>query len=206
MEAHGYGDKVVTMSFSEFGRTWQQNASFGTDHGTGGPVFLYGDPNNISTGLKGSQPDLTDLGYYDDPEYQYDFKTIYSALLKNWLCIDPMIVDHVLQDSIEPFPGLVTACNYDDSANNRSALLGHRLNLEDLNVIDIYYAINYYSKVKLELLNQYGQLLFTLKDEVIEAGSHVKSFNRNQYNLPTGDYYYRLKVGGETHIKRLKIM
>lgn len=205
LNAHGFADKVITMSFSEFGRTWQQNASYGTDHGTGGPVFLYGSPDNISTGIIGSQPDLTDLSYYDDPEHEHDFKQIYAALLKNWLCVDPMVVNHVLKNDIDPLPGLVTACNYQDNANNRAALLGHRMNMEDLNVIDIYYATNYNAKVKIEILNQYGQLLFTLEDKISESGSHILSFSRNDYDLPVGDYYYRLKTSGETHTKRLKL-
>ena len=36
------GDKVLGMTFSEFGRTIHENGSLGTDHGTGTPVLLFG--------------------------------------------------------------------------------------------------------------------------------------------------------------------
>jgi uncharacterized protein (DUF1501 family) len=35
-------DRVIVLAFSEFGRRVEENASFGTDHGTAGPVFLAG--------------------------------------------------------------------------------------------------------------------------------------------------------------------
>src|SRR5262249_47257564 len=37
-------DRVVVLTFSEFGRTVKENGSAGTDHGTAGPVLLAGMP------------------------------------------------------------------------------------------------------------------------------------------------------------------
>ena len=34
-------DKVLGMTFSEFGRTIYENGSAGTDHGTGGPMLMF---------------------------------------------------------------------------------------------------------------------------------------------------------------------
>ncbi|MFW5682999.1 MAG: DUF1501 domain-containing protein, partial [Phycisphaeraceae bacterium] len=42
LDATGHADRVVTLTFSEFGRRVRENASQGTDHGAAGPVFLTG--------------------------------------------------------------------------------------------------------------------------------------------------------------------
>src|SRR6185503_3079601 len=63
---------VMLFSFSEFGRRVEQNASGGTDHGTGNNMFM------ISGGLKqkgliNEMPDLADL-QEGDLKYKVDFK------------------------------------------------------------------------------------------------------------------------------------
>ena len=40
LEAHGWGDDVAIMCFSEFGRRVAENGSAGTDHGSAGPMFV----------------------------------------------------------------------------------------------------------------------------------------------------------------------
>src|SRR5438270_2914794 len=42
LAAHGNDTRVLTMTFSEFGRRIAQNASGGTDHGEASPLFLIG--------------------------------------------------------------------------------------------------------------------------------------------------------------------
>ncbi len=44
LKAQGNDKKTVVMTFSEFGRRVQENASHGTDHGTAAPMFVFGSP------------------------------------------------------------------------------------------------------------------------------------------------------------------
>lgn len=78
-------DRVVVMSFSEFGRRVDENSSAGTDHGAAGPVFLAGP--SVNGGIIGDHPSLTDL---DDGDLKMhtDFRRIYSTLLTRWLSVD----------------------------------------------------------------------------------------------------------------------
>lgn len=80
------GRQVVTMIYSEFGRRVMANASDGTDHGTAGPVFLFGDP--IRGGFLGEDPSLTDL---DDGDLRagVDFRSIYASVLDRVLGAEP---------------------------------------------------------------------------------------------------------------------
>ncbi len=85
LKATGHQERVLTVAFSEFGRRVQQNASGGTDHGTAGPMFLFGP--QVSPGLIGEHPSLTDL---DDGDliHRIDFRSVYASVLDNWMKID----------------------------------------------------------------------------------------------------------------------
>lgn len=85
LKAIGQSSRVTTMAFSEFGRRVRQNASGGTDHGTAGPLFMFGE--HIKSGLLGTHPSLTRLDQ-GDLIYNLDFRHIYADVLGNWLKMD----------------------------------------------------------------------------------------------------------------------
>ncbi len=74
--------KVLTMTFSEFGRRVGQNASGGTDHGTAAPMFLAGPM--VKGGVYGEHPSLKDLDE-GDLKFNIDFRTVYAGVLDGWL-------------------------------------------------------------------------------------------------------------------------
>lgn len=79
-------DDVLLMTFSEFGRRVEENASGGTDHGTANQVFLIG--NNLKKkGIYNQAPNLSDLDG-GDLKYNVDFKNIYATITKKWLNSD----------------------------------------------------------------------------------------------------------------------
>ncbi|OMP77618.1 DUF1501 domain-containing protein [[Flexibacter] sp. ATCC 35208] len=77
---------VVVMTFSEFGRRVEQNASNGTDHGTANNMFLIGGGLK-QQGLLNDGPDLMNLKD-GDLQYKVDFKRVYATLLNKWLGAD----------------------------------------------------------------------------------------------------------------------
>lgn len=85
MVAHGQGDRVLCLCFSEFGRRVQENASGGTDHGTAGPVFLAG--TQVKAGLIGDTPSVSDLKD-GDLQHHTDFRQVYATVLSQWLHAD----------------------------------------------------------------------------------------------------------------------
>ena len=77
-------ERVVVLTFSEFGRTVRENASAGTDHGTSGPVFLAGP--GVKPGLVGTTPNLLDLDpKHGDLRMSVDFRQVYATVLEDWL-------------------------------------------------------------------------------------------------------------------------
>lgn len=89
LDAIGKADKVVTLTFSEFGRRAQENASLGTDHGAAAPMFLIG--NSVKGGLHGPIPDLDNL-QQGDVGHTQDFREVYAATLSQWMGGDPHAV------------------------------------------------------------------------------------------------------------------
>ncbi len=82
LKKSGNQDRVLVMTFSEFGRRVSVNASGGTDHGAAAPMFLMGP--KITPGLLGQHPSLTDLDS-GDLKYNTDFRSVYATILQNWL-------------------------------------------------------------------------------------------------------------------------
>jgi uncharacterized protein (DUF1501 family) len=76
-------ERVVVLTFSEFGRTVRENDSGGTDHGTSGPVLLAGA---VKPGPVGKTPSLLDLDpQYGDLRTEIDFRRVYATILEDWL-------------------------------------------------------------------------------------------------------------------------
>jgi uncharacterized protein (DUF1501 family) len=82
----GMADRVAILTFSEFGRRVQENASNGTDHGAAAPVFVVGPVAH--PGLVGDHPSLDKL---DDGDLKFhtDFRRVYASLLSDWLGLPP---------------------------------------------------------------------------------------------------------------------
>ncbi|RYY22147.1 MAG: DUF1501 domain-containing protein, partial [Chitinophagaceae bacterium] len=77
----GVDDRVIGMTFSEFGRRVKSNSSLGTDHGAAAPVFVFG--KNVRSGITGNNPAIpVTASVNDNIPFQYDFRSIYASILK----------------------------------------------------------------------------------------------------------------------------
>jgi len=83
LAAHGKADKVVVMTWSEFGRRVDENGSLGTDHGTAAPLFVLGNP--VTRGVYGEPPSLSNLDENGNLKYTVDFRSIYATVLDRWM-------------------------------------------------------------------------------------------------------------------------
>ncbi len=85
LTAHGRGDDLLVMTFSEFGRRVDENSSDGTDHGAAAPLFVLG--NSVAGGIYGDHPSLSNLGD-GDLIHEIDFRAVYTTVLRHWLEAD----------------------------------------------------------------------------------------------------------------------
>ncbi|HJM64709.1 MAG: hypothetical protein CMN05_10240 [Roseibacillus sp.] len=81
----GNKDRVLTFTYSEFGRRATENYSGGTDHGQAQPMFLFGP--GVKAGVHGTQPSLSDLDARGNLKMQVDFRRVYAGVLDKWLHI-----------------------------------------------------------------------------------------------------------------------
>ena len=95
LEYHKTDEKVLGMTFSEFGRTILSNASNGTDHGSAAPLFFFG--NAVKGGVTGNNPQIDrNMTYEDNLAYEYDFRQLYSSVLEQWFGVDTGIRNELL--------------------------------------------------------------------------------------------------------------
>ncbi len=86
LDGHGKAHDVLLMTWSEFGRRAQDNASNGTDHGTSAPHFVVGDA--VGAGIYGNAPNLTNLDSNGNLLVENDFRSYYGTILADWLKAD----------------------------------------------------------------------------------------------------------------------
>lgn len=101
LEKHGVAERVVVVTFSEFGRRVKENGSAGTDHGTAGPMFLLGPA--VRGGRHGAPPRLDALDGGGDLVMTTDFRAVYATLLDRWLDVPHA---RVLGETFTPLPVL----------------------------------------------------------------------------------------------------
>ena len=92
-------ERVLTMTYSEFGRRVFQNKSYGTDHGEAAPMFFLSpflNPNPIGS--------LPSLEYIDNIEYEYDFRSVYGSVLMDWFGVDEVTIKSILYENFQYIP------------------------------------------------------------------------------------------------------
>jgi uncharacterized protein (DUF1501 family) len=83
LDRQGNSHRVLTFTFSEFGRRVQENFSGGTDHGLAQPMFIFGE--GVNAGVHGKQPSLTDMDERGNLKMEIDFRSVYACILERWL-------------------------------------------------------------------------------------------------------------------------
>ena len=96
LAARGHANRLLIMTFSEFGRRARENGSRGTDHGSGAPMFLVG--GRVRAGVIGEHPSLTQLDA-GNLRHHTDFRQVYAAILDQWLGVPSR---EVLGQAYEP--------------------------------------------------------------------------------------------------------
>jgi uncharacterized protein (DUF1501 family) len=89
LKQQGNFDRVLLITFSEFGRRVGENANGGTDHGAAAPMFIVGGA--VKPGLFGKYPSLSDLDH-GDLKFNTDFRSVYGTVLDKWLGAPSQVV------------------------------------------------------------------------------------------------------------------
>lgn len=171
LSRRGLENKVLTVTMSEFGRRIHSNGSYGTDHGTGGSVMLFG--RNVNPGVFGNNPDLNQ----NNIGMQYDYRNVYASILRDWLQVDQSTIENDI------FFGNYLNTDLDlirESVLSTDPFVEKRFDVADLypnpasNNVHFSYIYNDRHEANVELIDQGGKVVHkkTLKGD---AGQHKVS-------------------------------
>lgn len=198
----GIQDRVIGMTFSEFGRRIKSNSSIGTDHGAAAPLFLFG--TQVQAGILGSNPIIPNNATVNDNiPHQYDFRSVYASVLQNWFCASPTTLESVLLKNFQSLPVIKnSACATGLDDINRDA--GDTLILNYPNPFTESTSITFKTKgghTLVQIMDTLGRVITNLVDRDYVPGSFTVSFNSGA--LPTGVYYMRLQNGTIQQVKAI---
>ena len=181
-------DRVVGMTFSEFGRRIKSNGSTGTDHGSAAPLFVFG--KNVLGGVTGDTPIIpANTTVNDNIPFQYDFRSVYSTILSNWLCVNDLDLQQVMLKNYQLLP-LVNATACKKAVNLSGELLVSNYPNPFSTSTIITFKTNG-GHTLIQVMDTTGRVLANLVDKEYTAGTYTVVFDGS--TLPTGIYYARLQ-------------
>jgi uncharacterized protein (DUF1501 family) len=204
LAAGGVAHRVMSMSFSEFGRRIEQNASGGTDHGAAAPLLLFGEGLN-GNGVLGNNPDLQNLDPVGNLLHGTDFRQIYATMLEYWLCIEPDMVDNILGQNFERMPELGMDCMFTSTSAVPTSNIKHWASYAD-GQVNIHYRIPEGMPITVQIFNILGQPVSTLFDGYQMAGEHQHTFYTRNARLAGGHYIYSIRSGGQVYSQKIQVI
>lgn len=197
-------DRVVGMTYSEFGRRIKSNSSVGTDHGSAAPLFIFGKA--VVGGVLGDNPTIQPVATVNDNvPMQYDFRSIYATILENWFCLPKATVQSLFPPNLNgqlqdlpiikggsckvtappPSPsGSTLITNYPNPFTNKTTIEfstdgGHTL---------------------IQIMDTAGRLIVNLLETDFPTASR-QTVVFDASHLPTGMYYARLQNGTKQQVR-----
>jgi uncharacterized protein (DUF1501 family) len=196
----GVDKQILGMTFSEFGRRIESNGSMGTDHGAAQPVFIFGD--SAKTGVLGNTPDLSGLNVLSNLPMQYDFRSVYSSILRDWFCVPATDVSTMLLKDYQYLPFIKsTACHntYDDLNNAGDRLIANYPNPFGASTEITFKTSGGHTLV--QLFDSGGKLVMVPVDQEYTQGTY--NVTLNTANLAAGVYYARLQNQSVQQVRTL---
>ncbi|MBL7795979.1 MAG: DUF1501 domain-containing protein [Saprospiraceae bacterium] len=97
------GEKAIACTFSEFGRCAKENGSFGTDHGTLAPMYIFG--KTVEPGVSGTNVNLSNLAAGNQLQgIQHDYRQVFATLLQDWLGANDWVLQETMFENFSKFP------------------------------------------------------------------------------------------------------
>ena len=200
MGSQGLLDKVLIVTTSEFGRRVKENGSVGTDHGTAGPILLYGSA--LRGEIIGQQPNLSDLNRAGNIGVQHDYRQIYSTIMQGWFGLSKTTVQGILQEDYEPLPLVHEPLAMQDSSAVPASFKLHPAFPNPFNpAAKIQYEIPNPSRVKISVYNISGRKVLDRDLGPMEAGYH--SYTLRPSGWSSGTYIIQVEALGAILTQRI---
>ncbi|OAV46292.1 DUF1501 domain-containing protein [Lewinella sp. 4G2] len=201
LAAQGLEERVVGMTYSEFGRRIVGNGSNGTDHGDAAPMLLFG--SCVQPGVTGENANVpVDVDIRLGVEMQYDFRDVYGSLLMDWFGVPEASARQLLSTDFQHLPlfGACNATSIQDPGNNAANALS--LNVYP-NPVSEQLTVGFRSgggRVSVAVYNAAGSLVLPITDRSFTAGD--QRITVPVARLPRGAYLVRVMEAGGVQASR----
>lgn len=194
-------DRVLGMTYSEFGRRIRSNAGLGTDHGTAAPLFVFG--NCAKNQVLGDAPEIdTQVDDNEGVQMQYDFRNVYRTVLTDWLGASKQEANSILFDEFDALPlfksGCSAALSTDDVLLSTSEIKVYPNPTTDFINIK-FFGTN--EPLKITLFNSLGAVIKTITHQKYSSIQH--SIRVDISSLPSGNYFVHYQTRGISKTKKL---
>ncbi len=205
LKARGIDHRVLSVTTSEFGRRVFSNGSYGTDHGVGAPMFIFG--KGVIPWVTGVNPDLNE----DNVAMQVDYRQIYATIMKEWMCADPALVDGlsgIIQGEYQGRGTTLPLINNNVTGASDFIKKRFRLNACYPNPASAQTTISFYlnttTEVEIFISDLNGKEVKKVIHQQVSMGE--QQVNVDLRNLKPGSYLYTLKTPLVTDTKQLQVV
>jgi uncharacterized protein (DUF1501 family) len=203
MEKLGTANRVIGMTFSEFGRRVRSNSSVGTDHGAAAPVFLFG--KKIKGGILGNTPVIpANASVNDNIPFQYDFRSIYASLLSQWFCVNDTTLRTIMLKDFQK----LALCNNNGCLSTSLPALNNPSGTQYITNYPNPFVQNTTLTFKtrgghtlVQIMDTSGRVVKVLTEKEYQPGTYNINFDSG--GLPAGVYYARFQNGSIQQIRSM---
>lgn len=194
-------DRVLGMTYSEFGRRIRSNGSLGTDHGTAAPLFVFG--NCAKNQVLGDAPEInTAVDDQEGVQMQFDFRNIYSTILTDWLGATKQESTSILFDEFDALPlfksGCSAALSTDDILLDKAEIKVYPNPTSDFINVK-FFGTN--ETTKIVLYNAIGAVVKVIAHKNYSSIQH--SIQVDIQSLPKGNYFVHYQTRSVSKTKKL---
>ena len=196
--AQGNDKRVISMTFSEFGRQIASNFSLGTDHGTAAPMMIFG--SCVNPVVIGDNPEIGEkLEPQEGVPMQYDFRSVYGTVLMDWFDVPEAEVKNLLFEDFQHLP-IIQGCEEIDTSTSEPLFT-------DSIILD-HYPNPAQDWLHIQMTVPKGRVRVSIFDTIGHEVRVVcdKTFNKNTHTIPvplhdlvSGNYFYRVQT--KHHVK-----
>jgi uncharacterized protein (DUF1501 family) len=199
----GIADRVVGMTFSEFGRRIKSNSSVGTDHGAAAPMFIFGKP--VQGGVLGDNPTIAATPTVNDNvAMQYDFRSVYATLLQNWFCLPKDTVQALFPTSVNTQLQNLPLIKNGTCATTTTNNSGNTIIKNYPNPFTTKTTIEFSTEggqTLIQIMDNAGRMLVTLLEKDYPAAASKLTITFDASHLPNGMYYARYQNGATQQVR-----
>ena len=198
----GVQDRVMGLTFSEFGRRIKSNSSMGTDHGAAAPMFIFG--KQAVPGVTGNNPSIPGGASVND-NIPINMISEVCMLLswKNGSVYHRTTLQTILFQNFQSL-NIVSGygCSRTTVDNDPNQTAGEQLITNYPNPFTESTTIKYKTKgghTLVQIIDMLGRVIKTPVDRELRPGEYTTTFDSG--GLPSGVYYARLQNGPTQQVR-----